>query len=58
MKSKKKERWCRRRSGQVVLAGLHLAHDLATEASRPRCRKQVVLYLCFSCKRPAWPNRE
>jgi len=41
----------------VVAAGLHVAGDLLSRASCPRCGSQVILYVCLNCKRPVWPKR-
>lgn len=42
---------------KVILPVAHLAYDLATNASCPRCDNRVVLYVCTRCRRPVKPNR-
>jgi DNA-directed RNA polymerase subunit RPC12/RpoP len=41
----------------VVVPAVHVVVDLATHASCPDCGNQVVLYICFNCKKPVWPER-
>jgi predicted RNA-binding Zn-ribbon protein involved in translation (DUF1610 family) len=41
----------------VVASVAHVAFDLATQASCPACGNQVVLYVCFSCKKVVRPQR-
>ena len=41
----------------VVVSIAHVVLDLATHASCPTCGNQVVLYLCFNCKKIVVPER-
>ncbi len=41
----------------VVIPIIHAAVDLATNARCPDCQNQVVLYVCFNCKKPVRPSR-
>ena len=43
--------------GPSSFRSLHTAVDLATNAHCPDCGNQVVLYVCFSCNKPVWPDR-
>jgi DNA-directed RNA polymerase subunit RPC12/RpoP len=41
----------------VIIPVAHAAVDLATNAHCPDCGNQVVLYVCFNCNKPVWPDR-
>lgn len=41
----------------IVLSIAHVVVDLVTHASCPTCGNQVVLYLCFNCKKVVRPKR-
>lgn len=41
----------------VVIPVAHFVLDVATRASCPTCRAQVVLYVCPNCKKIVWPER-
>lgn len=41
----------------VIIPVAHAAIDLATNAQWPACGNQVVLYICFKCQKPVWPQR-
>jgi len=41
----------------VIIPVAHAAVDLATNARCPDCGNQVVLYICFNCLKPVWPQR-
>ena len=41
----------------VVVPVVHAVVDLATHASCPACANQVVLYVCFNCKKIVRPQR-
>ncbi len=41
----------------VIIPVVHAAVDLATNAHCPDCGNQVVLYICFNCKKIVWPQR-
>ena len=41
----------------VIIPIVHAVVDIATHASCPDCGNQVVLYVCFNCKKPVMPQR-
>lgn len=41
----------------VAPTAVHLAYDVISNASCPRCGSQVILYFCTVCKKPVRPNR-
>jgi len=40
----------------VIIPVVHAAVDLATNAHSADCGNQVVLYVCFNCKKIVWPQ--
>lgn len=41
----------------VIVPVAHALVDLATHASCPACGNQVILYVCFNCKKIVRPQR-
>lgn len=41
----------------AVVPVAHVVVDLVSEATCPHCGSQVVLYVCFSCKKLVRPRR-
>jgi hypothetical protein len=41
----------------VIVPVAHAVVDLATHATCPACGNQVILYVCFNCKKIVRPQR-